>query len=237
MNNIRWYPDNKEELIILLKTLFLKEKESEKKEDIHGFILPHAGYAYSGSIVAKALSLLKESPKRAIIIGPSHYHYFYGIKTLKSIKTPLGNVKIVKSKYSEIDYEHSIENQVPFLQFLNKNIEILPLVIGEISSDEAEQIAIKLLKEKNGLFIFSTDLSHFLNYEKAKHKDKKTIKIIEEIKLSEFKEIDACGNKAILILMHLCNLAKWKPKLIEYKNSGDITEEKNRVVGYASFFF
>ena len=74
-------------------------------------------------------------------------------------------------------------------------------------------------------------------YELAIKKDKQTIKIIEKLDFKNSEKIDACGKNPLLILMHLCKIKKYKPKLIEYKNSGDITKDKKSVVGYASFYF
>lgn len=232
MNN--WYPQNPDELNKILSD-FLSNEELFRK-NVHGLVVPHAGYEFSGKIAGKAFSLLKNNKiKKAIILGPSHYAGFRGIKVLKKIKTPLGELKIPENNYDKLDYEHSVENQIPFLQRLNFK-EILPLVVGEISDDEAKQIAQGISKKKN-IYIFSTDLSHFLPYDVAVKKDNQSIKIIENLDFENGDKIDACGKYPLLIMMHLCRINKWKPKLIEYKNSGDIIRDKNQVVGYASFSF
>lgn len=225
-----WYPKNRQDLEKTLNS-FLKPTP---KKDIHGVLVPHAGYEFSGAIAGKAFSLLPKSEK-AIVLAPSHYVAFRGLASLKSIETPLGKIKITESSYPKLDYEHAIDNQIPFLQYLGYK-EVLPLVVGQISNEEAEKIAIELSKEK-GIFIISTDLSHFLPYEQAIKTDKTTIKIIQDLDINNYNKMDACGSYPLLIVMHLCKLKGWKPKLIEYKNSGDITGEKSQVVGYASFWF
>ncbi len=230
---MEWYPQNPEELNKVVEE-FLFQK-TEFKGDIHGLIVPHAGYEFSGAIAGKAFSLLKNNKiNKAVILGPSHYLGFQGIKALKKINTPFGKIKILKNDFEKLKYEHSVENQIPFLQKLNPNIEVLPLVVGEISNKESEEIAKKILN-LNAVYIFSTDLSHFLPYEQAVKTDKQTIKIIEDLK--KFEHINACGKFPLLIMIHLCKLKNWKPKLIEYKNSGDIIGDKNSVVGYAGFWF
>ncbi len=240
-----WYPKDKEELNKVLDG-FLSQPVSEiHSKKIHGLIVPHAGYAFSGRIAGKAFSLLKEKSgkiDKAVVLGPSHYEWFYGIKALRKIKTPFGEVKIIENNfplYVEQGYEHSVENQIPFLQKLNTEIGILPLVVGEISENNAKEIAIKIIEiiNEDAIFILSTDLSHFLPYDEAVRKDKNTIKIIENLDFEKLEEIDACGKFPLLIMMHLCRIKKWKPNLIEYKNSGDITGDKGGVVGYASFWF
>ncbi len=110
-------------------------------------------------------------------------------------------------------------------------------MVGEILPEQAKQTAEKLVKQ-NSLFVFSTDLSHFLQYDNAKQRDKNTIKIIENLELDNWKNLDACGIYLLLILFYLCKILNTKPHLIEYKNSGDVTNDKyHGVVGYASFWF
>jgi len=230
---MEWYPQNKEELESLLNKLIKRNQ----KNKINGVIVPHASYFYSGEITGKAFSLLKA--KKVLILAPNHYSYFRGVlgHNKNYWQTTLGKIKIIESDFNKADLkqEHSIDNQVPFLQNIGVE-EILPLSVGEISSSDAKEIAEKI-KDFDGKFVVSTDLSHFNNEEKANQLDKRTIKIIEKLDIEEFKEIDACGIYPLMILMQLCKIKKWKPKLIEYKTSGQITGEKSSVVGYASFVF
>lgn len=239
-----WYPQNKEELNKILEEFLKNVKAQKEAKEIHGLIVPHAGYIYSGAIAGKAFGLLKNKIKnirKAVVIGPSHYAGFYGIRVIHKdrLNTPLGKIKVAINNFKEIHVpEHSVLNQIPFLQKIDKKISILPLVVGQIDNEDAEKIAENLSKEKNAVFIFSTDLSHFLPYKEAVSSDKNTIKIIEELNFKKFSEIDACGSYALLIAMHLCRIKNFKPKLIEYKNSGDVTGFKEQgVVGYASFYF
>jgi AmmeMemoRadiSam system protein B len=240
-----WYPNNPQELKEMLEE-FLKSKDNKKiPSKINGIIVPHAGYIYSGRVAGSAYSLLKNNPiENAIIIGPSHYTYTHEpiTSSSKSLKTPLGEIELfnLDFKTDNIDKEHSINNQIPFLQALGIK-KILPLMIGDITNIQAKDIAEKLSKineiDNNTIYIFSTDLSHFLPYEDAKAIDKKTIEIIKNLNKKDFKNIEACGIYPLAILFHLCQILKTKPKLIEYKNSGDVTGDKKQVVGYASFWF
>lgn len=236
-----WFPSNKQELASMLDSFLSSNNEANVKDGyIHGLIVPHASYDYSGEIAGKAFSLLKnknniQNIKKAIIFGPSHYAAFKGISSLEKYETPLGKASIPKNSISKIPHEHSVENQIPFLQKLNVK-EILPIVVGQISWEEAEGIAKQFLKE-DAIFIFSTDLSHFLQYNEAVKKDLSTINIITNLKESELRSANACGFYPLLILLRMCKIKSWKPELIEYKNSGDITGDKDSVVGYASFYF
>jgi hypothetical protein len=143
----------------------------------------------------------------------------------------------MKNDFEKLEYEHSVDNQIPFLQKLNPKIEILPLVIGDLSEKAAQDLANNLAKIKDAIFIISTDLSHFLDYKQAIKKDKETISIIQNLDLKNADKLDACGQFPLMVLMHLCKLKGWKPQLIEYKNSGDFIREKESVVGYAGMWF
>ena len=233
-----WYPEHKQELESVLNKYLRKSNLNPKK--INGLIVPHAGYEYSGAIAGKAFSLLRNKKiKKAIIIGPSHYiNLNDAITTNREFwETPFGKIKTFNPDFlhADIYHEHSIKNQLPFLQYLNFK-EIMPLMVGKISLEKAEEIAEKISKIP-AVYIFSTDLSHFLSYDEAVKKDKKTIEIIENLDLNSIKDIDACGIYPLLILFCLCKIKKTKPHLIIYKNSGDVTGDKEAVVGYASFYF
>jgi MEMO1 family protein len=237
-----WYPENKKELEEFIDNSFKQEVNLKNKPmKIHGLIVPHAGYEYSGNIAGKAFSVLKDRKiQKAIILGPSHYTPLNKVVTSDKFEwqTPLGKVKLFNTGFqtSNIEQEHSIKNQIPFIQKLGIK-EIMPLMIGEIDIEQAKQTAEKLSKQ-DALFVFSTDMSHFLHYDNAKQRDKNTIKIIENMQIDNWKNIDACGVFPLLILFHLCKILNTKPHLIEYKNSGDVTDDKlHGVVGYASFWF
>jgi AmmeMemoRadiSam system protein B len=231
-----WFPTEKEKLENAVDSYLSKNPDIKIKE-VHGIIVPHAGYSYSGSVAGKAFSFLKNKKiKKAIIFGPSHYQTFKGISALEKFETPLGKVNIPKNNFNKISHEHSVENQIPFLQKLNIK-EILPLAVGNINLQEAEDIARLFLNEEDAIFIFSTDLSHALEYNEAIKKDKATIDIISNLKEYQLQNIEACGLYPLLILFKMCKIKSWKPKLIEYKNSGDITGDTVFVVGYAAFVF
>lgn len=234
-----WYPEHRQELEEFIENIF-KKKTNIKPKKINGLIVPHAGYEYSGKIAGKAFSLLNgKRLDKAVIIGPSHYVYLSDAMTsnLEEWKTPLGIIQLGKINLltGDIEQEHSIKNQVPFLQKLGIK-QLIPIMIGKITEDKAKELAKKIAKIK-AVYIFSTDLSHFLEYEKAKETDKRTINIIEKMDMENFKQVDACGYFPLLVLMHLCKIKKTKPHLIEYKNSGDIVEDRSSVVGYSSFWF
>jgi len=237
-----WYPLKKEELEKLLEELMSKEEiKNHKPVSIHGLIVPHAGYEFSGKIAAKAYPLIK-GKKRAIILSPSHYFPLNGAvcHDQKDWQTPLGSIKVMKNNFrkANLTQEHAIDNQIPFLQKM-KIREILPLVIGRVDKISAETIAKQLepFADNETVFIVSTDLSHFLPYENAVIRDRNTIKLIENLDEDNFSKIDACGIYPLKVLFELCKLKSWKPKLIISGTSADSNNDKEKVVGYASLSF
>ena len=234
-----WYPLEKEELQELLSSYLDEElAKRHKQKPEKGIIVPHASYEFSGKIAAQAYSKIKGA-QRAIIFSPNHYFPLKGLVSHNesSWETPLGKIKIIPNdlRKANLNEEHAIDNQIPFLQKLNIQ-EILPIVVGQITLEEA-RIYAKQFEDFKGVFIFSTDLSHFLDYDSAKARDNRTIKTIENLDLSNTDKIDACGIYPLLIFLQLAKLKGWKPKLLEYKNSADINNNKDKVVGYASFSF
>ena len=234
-----WYPNNKKELNQVLDEFLLKELiKHHKTQDVHGIIVPHAGYTYSGKIAGKAYAAIKGA-KKAMILSPNHYFPLNGVVSdnREFWETPLGKVRILDNNFrkARLSEEHAIDNQIPFLQKLGIE-EIIPLIVGEVTSEKALEIAEKI-KDFNGIFIISSDLSHFHPYDEAKIIDQNTIKIIQSLNLDKAQKIDACGIYPLMVFMHLAKIKGWKPELIEYKNSGDITNDKSKVVGYASFKF
>jgi hypothetical protein len=237
---MEWYPQGTQELNKILEEFLSNEPFNQ---EIHGIIVPHAGYSYSGKIAGKAYSYLKNlNSKEVVILAPSHHVRIRGLAKHKEKywKTPLGKINVselnIRAEEINLNEEHGIGNQIPFLQKAGFQ-EIFPLIVGSITIQESKKITEMLSKEDNTIFVISADLSHFLDYEKAIEKDKQTIEVIKNLDFDKIGQIDSCGLFPILIAMNLCAINGWKPHLIEYKNSGDITGDKTSVVGYSSFWF
>lgn len=231
-------------------------------------IVPHAGYVFSGQVAAASYKQIDRDKQfdRVFIIGSSHTTYFKGasIYTQGDFITPLGNVVVdplAADLVKEYDFinndikphsrEHSLEVQLPFLQYwLNKPFTIVPVVIGGDSRETCKKLADALkpyLNSKN-LFIISTDFSHYPNYADAKRSDiymadaiitnssDKFLKAksqMEGMKMSNLATA-MCGWTSVLTLLNLTeNINGITYKKLMYRNSGDSDYgEKNRVVGY-----
>jgi MEMO1 family protein len=238
-----FYPAGKEKLSEMIQGFLSKVPKQSVPGELKAIIVPHAGYEYSGQVAACGYSLLKgAAPKKILILGPSHYAYFFGAvgDTNEAWETPLGRVKVTSSGLQKFEQahlqEHSIEVQVPFLQTVLKDFEIMPVAVGDDESDEiADQIKPFL---KDHFLIVSSDLSHYHSYADASKLDKITCDAIASIDSKKLKaDGEACGMRAIKAVLKLSKEFGWKCKLLCYQNSGDVTGDKTKVVGYASMAF
>jgi hypothetical protein len=233
-----FYPADENELNKMLREFFDNAPVSDKRVP-RAIIVPHAGYVYSGQVAALAYKLVKDYEK-VVLLGPSHTVYLEDVvsDTHQFWETPLGLVSIVKNDFEKNEgahaNEHCLEVQVPFLQFVLKKFEILPLVVGEVDVKSVSEKVQKVLDDKT-LLVVSSDLSHYHSYDMAEILDNETIENIKN--LNENESIDACGEFPIRILIDIAKKKNWKPKVLGYKNSGDVTGEKFRVVGYTSIAF
>ena len=263
--NGMFYPASKEKLSKMISSFLIESNPiPNDKKKLLGLIAPHAGYVYSGSCAAYAYKLLKSTQYDTIIIlGPSHYTSLLGAAIWPKgfFKTPLGNVAIDEESSEELlknksiietyeiahMQEHSIEVQIPFLQYILKNdFKIIPLVIGNPTYDFSSQLADALYNLQNTvpnkyLFVASSDLSHYHTDNVARRMDIQVVKLIEKNDPELLTQIidrgqgEACGIGPILTLLLLSK--KFKDATVEtlnYTNSGETSGDKSRVVGYLS---
>ena len=255
-----FYPADKKELKDSIDTFLSKVNRIPGEGNIIALISPHAGYRYSGQVAAYGYKHIQDRDIRKIIlIGQSHHEGFKGasVYTNGSFKTPLGNVEIdeksakkllnenadVKFYPEAFAKEHSIEVQLPFLQSMLKDFTIIPILIGSPTRQTFEHLISELTEMMDGqtLMIASTDLSHYHRYSEAVEMDSKLISAIERLSVMNAGELvqtgksEMCGSIPVIIAMevakrHGANLGV----LFNYANSGDVTQEKDKVVGYAS---
>jgi len=237
-----FYPNSKAELSQMIDSL-MQKCVKKKLDNVKAMIVPHAGYSYSGIVAASGYSLIKEKPHNMVIImGPSHRIPFLGgaFDTNEFWITPLGKVKVNNFYAEKIKllpeahiHEHSIEVQVPFLQKTLRDFSICPISLGFYAGSITNDI-LKNISD-NTLIIVSSDLSHYLPYADAVKTDNATIKSI--LSLEHVNADDACGAEGINILVDIAKIKKWKPLLVDYKNSGDTSGAKSEVVGYCCIAF
>jgi len=253
-----FYPEDKKELEKTIDGLLAWAKTPKIDGEIFGLLLPHAGYAYSGSVAAYGFkTIIGKSFDTVIIIGDSHCERFDGVAIFPKgeWETPLGKIKIDENLAQKITagsrrflrrdsahlWEHSIEVQLPFLQKTLKNFKILPIVFGSENKDWRllAQAILSNIKNKKVLIIASADLSHYLSYGKAKEIDKKTLNNILNLKVNG---LNVCAIDSAKTIIEITKSFGGKAKLLKYANSGDRLPagrvgDKNRVVGYGAVVF
>ena len=186
----------------------------------------------------------KMSFKKVILLGPSHQVYFEGASIAsEDFITPLGVVRCGDSSLwlssPVINFppahlkEHSLEVQLPFLQAMLGDFEMFALVLGEVDEGEVAKRVIEHL-DADTLLVISSDLSHYQPYKEAQKKDKESI---SHILKSDLEDIDACGAAPIRVLIRVAKSLGWRPRLLDYRNSGDTAGDKSRVVGYSAIVY
>ncbi len=133
-------------------------------------------------------------------------------------------------------WEHSVEAQLPFLQRTLKKFNIVPVVYGEVDPEAAAKALMKFIDDRT-LVVVSSDLSHYYPYDTAKVLDTACVKAICDLDVRRMKQEEACGKVPILTLMEIARQKGWKTKLLDCRNSGDTSGNKDAVVGYAAIAF
>jgi len=231
-----------------------------------GLICPHAGYMYSGPVAAHAYYglAIDGKPDVVVLLGPNHTGVGSGLAVMNEgfWRTPLGDVEVDRETANEIvrvsrivdiddsahKNEHSIEVQLPFLQYLyGSTFKIVPIcfLMQDLSSArEVGQAVAKALLEKKGVIIASSDMTHYEPQESAERKDKKALEAIEAMDEVRFQSaietynITACGHGPIAALITAAKaLGATEARLLCYKTSGDVVGDRSSVVGYAAVCF
>ncbi len=226
-------------------------------------IVPHAGYIYSGPIAASGYAQLlpyAAQITRVVLLGPSHRVPLLGIATSSYdyFQTPLGDIPLDRESMEKLNHlsfvqendaahqqEHSLEVQLPFLQKILPDFKLLPLVIGQVDDHQVSEVIEELCEElwddseadNHTLFLISSDLSHFLNYEQAKQCDLAACQAIEEFKPQAINYEQACGRSAIAGILLSAKKHHLEVKTLDLRNSGDTAGSRDRVVGYGCWVF
>ncbi len=230
------------------------------REKAIAVISPHAGYIYSGKTAGRVFSSI-ELPEHFVILCPNHTGYGARAAIMDSgtWETPLGKAKIdselaqilkKKSPFLEVDpeahrREHSLEVQLPFLQYLCPDFSFVPICLSTQNYNELAEIgkgmaaAIKMYG-KPVLIVVSSDMTHYEDAESAKEKDMKAIKMIEELNARGLYDtvrnegITMCGYAPAVSALAACRLlGATRGKLVMYATSGDASGDYRSVVAYA----
>lgn len=253
----QFYPLHCEYLEKELKRCF--EGIEIRERNVLGAVCPHAGYVYSGKVAAHVYAALPAA-NTYIIFGPNHTGYGSPVSVSRDTwKTPLGTIKVdteladgLMGSIIDADelghrYEHSIEVQLPFLQYrFEKDFKILPICMGMQDEETAVEVG-KLVadlvseSEKKVVFIASSDFTHYNPADLAKELDTEIIEAILNMDITEMYErlyqrnASVCGYGPIAAMLTASKkLGGNRATLLNYANSGDISGDMDAVVGYAA---
>ncbi|MDT8310541.1 MAG: AmmeMemoRadiSam system protein B [Methylophaga sp.] len=250
-----FYPARATELKTLLSEQF---KSLPQNSHYHpkALIVPHAGYVYSGKVAAKAYQSLQHLADRihlVVLIGPSHRVPFRGvaISSADYFATPLGSIavdKVAVARLAAIDgvqfidtaheNEHSLEVQLPFLQYILNQFKIVPIVTGDASPELVASVIEAAVDTADGaLIVISSDLSHYLDYESARSIDQFTTQAIISLDKHDIDAYHACGCVGIRGFLQYARQQQLQGKVISLCNSGDTAGKKDSVVGYGAYLF
>lgn len=217
-------------------------------------IAPHAGYVYSGPIAASAFRAVAPAAgtiTRVVLLGPAHFVPIRGLGLADSNRfaTPLGEVRVepegsgaalrmpqVRLQPDAHVREHSLEVELPFLQVLLGEFDLVPLVVGEASAEEVAEVLERLWGGPETLIVISSDLSHYLTWDEARQVDRETA---DEI-LALGGPLDphrACGARPVSGLLLAARRRGMTAELLDLRNSGDTAGDRSQVVGYGAFAF
>jgi AmmeMemoRadiSam system protein B len=269
-----FYEGNAEALKTQIENCFLQELGPKKHPEVNkngprnviGLVCPHAGYMYSGAVAANAYYALAEDgkPDTVVILGPNHTGYGSGLALMNEggWRTPLGDVEVdgetanrivQETHFIDVDdvahrFEHSIEVQLPFLQYLyGSEFKFVPICFQLQDLQSAVEVGralVKVLASKNAVVIASSDMTHYEPHKNAEAKDLAALKAVEAMDEKRFystietRHVTACGYGPIAAIMVAAKgLGAKEAKLLCYKSSGDVTGDYSSVVGYAAVSF
>lgn len=262
-----FYESDKELLLEELKKSFAEPgMPDRKKKKVRAAIVPHAGYFFSGKCAAYAYKEIADSdPKKIIIFGPNHYSHESGIAD-QDWQTPLGIVKtdkklaekIAKNTGLNIDNsvhmkEHSIEVQIPFLQYVLRDFKICAIALGsDINYKKLGEDLLEIVSDE--FILISSDFTHYgFNYSYTPFVTEvdKNLENLNKNALAGVLDNDVerflghlkktnntiCGRAAIITFLHMNKKLKLKAKLLDSYKSSDILPDKMNSVTYNAVVF
>lgn len=252
----RFYPGDPGELesVVAGYTSAAQQKKHAKL-----VVVPHAGYVYSGGVAGETFSRV-EIPRTVIMLGPNHHGH--GARIAMSTQdwaTPMGRVpcavdlasllggpgSIIQTDDMAHRHEHSLEVQLPFLQFFQKQLSIVAITLSTLSWHQCQEVAREITEAIRSyslpvLVVASTDMTHYESRDKASQKDKMALEHVIHIDPKGLydtvvsRKISMCGViPTTIALTAAIALGAQEVDLVRYTDSGEVTGETGQVVGYA----
>lgn len=246
-----FYPGSADELQATVQAYLSEWPARPDAPTPKALIVPHAGYVYSGSVAASAYRCVASADQitRVVLLGPSHRVPLRGlaVPSVDFFATPLGEVPIDsagRERLRELGLvgisdaahaaEHSLEVQLPFLQTVLGEFELLPISAGLASGSQVCRALDAVWGGAETLIVISSDLSHYHTAAEARVLDARTTELIlaEDNHLSDDQ---ACGARGINGLMECAHRRGLRVELLDQRNSSDTAGDSSRVVGYGSY--
>jgi MEMO1 family protein len=253
----RFYPAQREALVQEVETHIDRDIN---KSRVLGIVSPHAGFMYSGNVAGAVYSRI-EIPDTVILIGPNHTGNgeAVSIMTEGTWSMPMGDITIdqdlanaiceetviAKQDSSAHQFEHSLETQLPFLQYFKKKFQIVPICIKRINRRSCQELSEGIVRalnryDKPVLLVASSDMTHYESHDRAILKDRMAITFIENrdpyglFETVQSEKITMCGVNPVTVML-LCSekLGAKEAELVKYMTSGEVSGDMEKVVGYA----
>ncbi|MGD0728968.1 MAG: AmmeMemoRadiSam system protein B [Candidatus Micrarchaeaceae archaeon] len=267
--NGSFYPSGKEEIINFINSSIEKVDMNEDVGEAHSYVAPHAGYIYSGKTAAFTYKAIQKNSRieqieTLIMIGPNHTGIGRPISvSMEDWETPLGKsindrelskAIVENSEYINVDEqahesEHSIEVQLPFIQYIFPKKKVVLICMGDQSIEASEILSNSIIKsmeqlKRKVLVIASSDFNHYESSEIAKKKDSKLLEAAEVLDYKKFNDLidklndSACGFGPITVAMMFAkHMHSKKGIILKYTNSGEETKDYSSVVAYCAIAF
>jgi len=264
-----FYPADPKTLSAMIDEMLAQASPPPISDPILAVVAPHAGYQFSGPVAAYTYAALKGRRfSRVVVIAPSHYEAFDFTSVYEgdAYATPLGAVPVDKAFAKQLasmsptirlssqghvptpkGAEHALEVELPWLQRVLGDFELVPIVMGDQSYENSRALGVALAKLIQGgdtLIVASSDLSHYHPYDEAVKIDHKTLNALQEwdyFSMSrnfEARIWEACGGAPIVAAMIAAErMGANQALVLKYANSGDTTGDHSRVVGYSADAF
>ncbi len=222
-------------------------------------LVPHAGHAYSGACAAAAYARVAGRPlKRVLLFGPNHHLPLAGIGLSRqnSWATPLGDIPVDLEAVNRLleagdpfceaeaaqEMEHSLEVQLPFIQRTLPGTLLLPMLVGQCSSEQRTGALACLaeLRRPDDLWVVTTDLSHFHDRRRAEILDARAERLLAKSDPADFAaalaagEIEACGAEPVLLFLEAMRLRGGRVEILDRRDSSLVNGDEEEVVGYIS---
>jgi MEMO1 family protein len=252
-----FYPAERDALV---REVEMHVDQNVKTSRTLGIVAPHAGFMYSGNVAGAVYSRI-EIPDTVILIGPNHTGNGEAVAVMAegTWSMPMGKITIdqglahaiceetiiAKHDFSAHQFEHSLETQLPFLQYFKNKFEIVPICIKRLKLSSCKSLSEGIVRavtrlDKSVLLVASSDMTHYESHDRATIKDRMAITCIENrdplglLETVKSEKISMCGVNSVSIML-LCSekLGAKEAELVKYMTSGEVSGDMEKVVGYA----